>query len=374
MSGYTNIGINRYTKHTIGLRLLPNPDNPTNGLCHFNGIHVPHENNTFQLTHIDTLRQDRAMQDNKLFVRIFAPLVQCVEEYISIDFLTINNCTSLGSDIKVRITPLSELICKVCLKQCCQLFGSLDTYKDLFETHVINRGQYILCINQWSTCFYRVLIHINDLHLWWQDVTTIHKFRCRNPGNYLTISINPVHAWFVCYSRCFACSSEEESTICLLRQYISGLEEVTLNTVMCLIKVYCVNVNTRLYNAMKGVICGEDDNMLTHCVTHRHKQIDSVCLGSLEMFGITTVNMQHICIINMLKKVRAKLISKQQSRCHNNNGSGLFHLKAPHSILDLNQCLTTTSGEDALTQRMCAKGIDCCLLMRTKGDHQCVSL
>ena len=138
--------------------------------------------------------------------------------------------------------------------------------------------------------------------------------------------------------------------------------------------IFYVNVNTRLYNAMQGVICGEDDNMLTHCVTHRHKQIDSVCLGSLEMFGITTVNMQHICIINMLKKVRAKLISKQQSRCHNNNGSGLFHLKAPHSILDLNQCLTTTCGEDALTQRMCAKGVDCCLLMRTKGDHQCVSL
>ena len=89
--------------------------------------------------------------------------------------------------------------------------------------------------------------------------------------------------------------------------------------------IFYVNVNTRLYNAMQGVICGEDDNMLTHCVTHRHKQIDSVCLGSLEMFGITTVNMQHICIINMLKKVRAKLISKQQSRCHNNNGSGLFH-------------------------------------------------
>ena len=353
---------------------MSNPDHPANGLCHLNSIHVAHEDNTFKFRNIDTFRQNRAMQNHKLFVRIFAPIIQSLEEHIPAHFLTINHSTSGSSDIQIRITSLSKFIGKVCLEKCSQLLGSLDTYQDLFQSHVINGCQNILRINQWSTCFYRVFVHLNHLDFRWQDVTSIHKFRSRNPGNNLTISFNPVHAWFMCNSRTFACSSEEESTICFLRECLSGTIKVTLNTVMCLIKVHCIHINTRLYNTMQGVICGEDDNMLTHCVTHRHKQIDTICLSSLEMLSITTVNMQHICIINVLKKVTTELISKQQSGCYNNNSSGLFHLKTIHCIFDLNQSFTTTSGNNNLTQRMTTQSVDCSLLMGTKFDQLNVCL
>ena len=143
---------------------------------------------------------------------------------------------------------------------------------------------------------------------------------------------------------------------------------------MCLIKVYCINVNSCLNNAMQTVICGEDDAMLSHCIAHFHKQFDTLRTCSLEVFSITTVNMQHISIINVLQKVSTELISKQQSWCYNNNGSGNFDLKTPHSILDLNQSFTTTSGNNNLTQRITAQGIKCSLLMGTKSNQLSVCL
>ena len=113
----------------------------------------------------------------------------------------------------------------------------------------------------------------------------------------------------------------------------------------------------------QGVICGEDDHMLMHCVTHINKQFDSIRLCCLEMFSLTTVNMEHICISNVLHIFRTKLLSKENPRSNNNNSPRILHLKAALCIHDSNQSFTTTSGENTLTNRILVQCIKCPLLV-----------
>ena len=84
----TNLRINRDTAETKGL-ILCKTQNPTNALCHLNSVHITHEDDTFQLTHIDTFRQNRAVKNNKFLVRLASPSVQSVEELLTGYFPTI---------------------------------------------------------------------------------------------------------------------------------------------------------------------------------------------------------------------------------------------------------------------------------------------
>ena len=177
----------------------------------------------------------------------------------------------------------------------------------------------------------------------------------------------------MCNSRTFACSSKEEGTICLISKHISGTIEVTLNTVMCLIKVNSININSTLYNAMQTMISGKDKTMNTNSFAHFIGKSNLFRFSGSEMFCITTVNMNCICIINVLKIIITELISKQQSRSNHKDCPVLLNLKTPHCILNLNQGLATTSRNNNLTQRMGAQSVKCSLLMGTKSDHQCVS-
>ena len=114
--------------------------------------------------------------------------------------------------------------------------------------------------------------------------------------------------------------------------------------------------------------------MLTHCVTHINKQFDTVRLSCSEMFSLTTVNVEDVSISHMLKKLRRELFCEQNTRTNNNNVARNFDLKTTHSVHDCDQCFTTTSGEDTLTDRINFKGVKCFLLMRTKGNSHQVRL
>ena len=50
---------------------------------------------------------------------------------------------------------------------------------------------------------------------------------------------------------------------------------------------------------MQGVICGEDDNMFTNGLTHLHEQFDLFRFSCSEMFGLTTVNMKNIYVVDV---------------------------------------------------------------------------
>ena len=150
----------------------------------------------------------------------------------------------------------------------------------------------------------------------------------------------------------------------------SGRIEVTLNTVVCLIKVDCININVGINNTMERVIGGEDNSMLTHHIAHLYKQFDAIRLGSSEMLCLSTVNMEDISISHVLKILSRELLNQENPGADNNNVSGNIDLKTLHSIHDCNQSLTTTSGDNDLTQCRLTHSIKGSLLVWTESDHQ----
>ena len=122
------------------------------------------------------------------------------------------------------------------------------------------------------------------------------------------------------------------------------------------------------------MICGEDDNMFTNSLTHLHEQFDLFRFSCSEMFGLSTVNMKNICVVDVLHVFTAKLLCKKNTRGNNNNSARNFDREPTHCIHDCDQCLTTTSGNNHLTDSILIKCIESTLLMRTKGDCHVVGV
>ena len=187
------------------------------------------------------------MKNNKLFVGIFTPSVQSFKELLTGYFLTIDNSTSLGSDIQIRITTLRQLIGKISLKNCSQLFRCVSTNQNFLDTDFINRGENVVTLQMWCDRLAVNLIHLNHLDFRRKNVTTFNQFGCRNSADYITIDGTIIHAWFSNSDRSLASCSKEIATICLLTVVLSGREKVTFDTVMCLVKVNRINLNLRVH-------------------------------------------------------------------------------------------------------------------------------
>ena len=243
----TDLRIRGHDTETIGLRIATLTQHPTDSLGHLDHIHVTHEDNTIKLTYVDTFGQNRAVKTHKLFARIFAPCIQRLEEYLTRNLLTVDNCTGLGCDIEVRITALRQLLCKICLKNSSQLLGSLGA-NNTFLMPISSIAVMILSDSARSDVLAVNLIHVNHMHLRGQDVTTINQLRCRNSTNHITINLTVIHAGFVDSDRRFASGSEKEAAICILTEILSGREKVTLDAVMCLVKVNRIDINLCIHD------------------------------------------------------------------------------------------------------------------------------
>ena len=79
---------------------------------------------------------------------------------------------------------------------------------------------------------------------------------------------------------------------------------------MCLVKVNRIYRDSRLLRW--GVICGEDDNMFTNSLTHLHEQFDLFRFSCSEMFGLSTVNMKNICVVDVLHVLTAKVVLQEE--------------------------------------------------------------
>ena len=210
-----------------------------------------------------------------------------------------------------------------------------------------------------------------------KNITFLNQLRSRNITNDIAINSSIIHAWFENRNRVFRSCCEEIATIRFVTEELSCREEVTLNRVVCLVKVNVVHFNVCLLNTMQRVISGEDDNILTSSPGSVSKQMDLFGFSSVEILNITTVNVHHMCVscINQLKKFLTELFCQKNTRSNNDKSlTTIDHLNVSHNIINHTDGLATTGRDDDLTFAVVPHRIDCFLLMGAKGDGQVVSV
>ena len=128
-----------------------------------------------------------------------------------------------------------------------------------------------------------------------KNVTTFNQLGSRNVRKNLTIN-RPVHAWFLRRQRMFGSCSIEIAAICVLCKELSGREKVTLDAVMCLVKVNSIHLNISINDTLKRIVGGEDNNILTSMLRAVLQQTCEFCLlwCCCSVMSLSTVNV-HTC-------------------------------------------------------------------------------
>ena len=231
------------------------------------------------------------MNHYKLFVRIFAPSVQRVEELLTIDFLSVDDCTSLGCDCHPRISTLIQLNTEVRVRnKTHNLLGCASTDQSLIDVVVIDSFQQvisILSIHDLTTFHHRQLL---DYNFGRKNVTTFDQLRSRNIDQNLTINCGVIHAWLEHRQRMFRSRSKEIAAICLVREELCGWEKVTLDAVMCLVKVYVVDLNVCCLNTRQRIVSSEDNAVLTYFTSTVCKEMNLLWICSGIVMSFTTMN------------------------------------------------------------------------------------
>ena len=207
-----------------------------------------------------------------------------------------------------------------------------------------------------------------------ENVSLLNQLRGRNIAQNLTID-TPIHAWFGCSKRMFGCCCKEIATICVLCEILSCREEVTLNTIVCFIKIDVVHLNICLHNTMERMICSEDDNILTFCASSVSEYVNVICISCRIVVCFTTMNVHHMCMscINQLKKFRAQLFCQQNTWSNNNRRHSVVNiLTILHNILNHTDSFATTCRNNHLTFVIGEHTVENAFLMWTKGQgHSC---
>ena len=162
----------------------------------------------------------------------------------------------------------------------------------------------------------------------------------------------------------FRSCSEKITTTSIPTVKFSRHKEVTLNGVVCFIKVDRINADTRLNNLLQRMICGEDQ-LLAICLPT--PVFDKRRFGAAEVLSFTTMNMIDCNIINMLKKLLTELLSKKNTRSNNNGDTMTATIQI---ILNHTDGFTTTRGDDDLSFVVLQHCVNRSLLMWAKGDGQ----
>ena len=154
------------------------------------------------------------MQNNKLFGRIFAPGVQRIEELLTIDFLAINDSSSLGCDCHPRISAHIKLRDEIRLRdKTHNLLGRTSTNQSLGNVVIINRLNQVVCIFCGHDLTTFDNIQLLDYNFGRQNVSTINQLRSRNIDQNLTINSTIIHSWFEWSERMFRGCCIEVATV-----------------------------------------------------------------------------------------------------------------------------------------------------------------
>lgn len=130
-----------------------------------------------------------------------------------------------------------------------------------------------------------------------------------------------------------------------------------------------MNVNLCLFQALQGVICGENE-LLSVCLCRpvmKHRSISGA-----EMMSFTAVAVGNSNIINMLKKLRAKLLSKQNTRSNNYDDSfvTIKGLKSIDGVFNHTHSFAAASWYNYLPFGVNKHRFSSSLLMGTKSNSQ----
>ena len=162
----------------------------------------------------------------------------------------------------------------------------------------------------------------------------------------------------------FRSCSKKVTTTSVPTVKFSRHKEVTLNGVVCFIKVNRINVDTRLNNLLQRMIRREDQLLAICLIT---PVVNQSRFSATEVLSFTTVNMIDCNIFDVLKKLLAKLFSKKNTRCNNNGNTVTAVVQI---ILNHTDGLTATSGDDDLSFVVLQHCVNRSLLMWAKGDGQ----
>ena len=186
---------------------------------------------------------------------------------------------------------------------------------------------------------------------------------------------------FLGVKRMFGGCSIEIATICVLCKELSSREEVTLDAVMCLVKIDIVHLNICLHDTMERIVCGEDDAVLAHVASTVCIHIDFVSICGAGVVSFTTVNVHHMQIritvvrINDLHKFAAQLFCQQNTRSNNNSRHAIVTtIHGRLGIHNHSQGFATTSGHNHLTFVVILQAVDDAFLMWAKSDGQLCSV
>ena len=133
------------------------------------------------------------MHDNKLFARSLAPEVQNTKEFMPVNLLTIDDCTSLAGDIHPRITSVFELITEIrLLYQVGDLACTPSANKNLVQGVVINRPQQVFAVGKLVITLWQFLKN----NFRWENVTLTDKLWSRHITDDVAIDLSIIHPWF----------------------------------------------------------------------------------------------------------------------------------------------------------------------------------
>jgi len=360
--------VDRHTHQSKGLLSASQTDDAPDGLGDSDVVHITHEQNRFQTADVDTFAQDAVMEHHELLARILTPGIESVKEYLTVNFLTVDDSTRLAGDIHAGVTTLSKLLTEVRLtQQFDDLLGRTCCNQNLIQIVVVNGIKQILGITVSNHLLVLHHIQLLDNILRRKDITFFYQLRSRNIADNRTINLRIIHPRFGNSERMLRSSSEEIAASSSRREMLRGREEITLDRVMRFIKVNAIDIDLCFHQARKRVIGGEDQ-LLTVCLLT--PITDNGRFGAAEVMSLTTVNM-HDCNVSMkLKKLSRQLLSKQNTGSDYNDNTTITSIKIFLRILDHTHGLTTAGRNDDLTLVKCQHRIQSILLVWSELDHR----
>ena len=365
--------IDGHTDESERLLSASQADDAPNRLGDTDVVHITHKQHCLKSADVDIFRQDAVVKNNKLLVRIFTPGIQSVKEHLTVDFLPVDDSTSLGSDIHAGVTTLGQLFAEVRFcKKFDNLLGRTSTDKNLIQRVLINSVQQVLTIAVSNHLLVLNHIQLLDNNLRRQDITFLNQLRSRNIANDFTVDFYVIHPRFGNSERMLRSSSEEIAAVSASREVLRSRKEVTLNRIVRFIEINGIDFNICLLQTMQRMIGGEDDYILTSSPCSVDEQVNLTRVSGRKVMSLTTMNVKNMSIgsVNVLQKLRAQLFCQQNTRSNNNSSHTVVDILAvDNHIVEHNWGFTTASGDDNLPLVKCQHGIQSILLVGSELHH-----
>ena len=242
----------------------------------------------------------------------------------------------------------------------------LSTDQNLTDLVVINGFQQIVSIAVKVGLLTLYHLQLLDDHFRGHNVTAFNQLRSRNFADNLTVDSRIIHSWFANGKGMFRCGREEIAASCVSSKILSSREKVTLNAVMCLIKIDRIDINLCHLKTRQRVVGGYNQAVIVSVCINPVANLPRASGGFVVSFS--TVNVEDFSISDELKKLSRELLCKQNTRSNNNNGLRSFRLQLAQSIIDHLESLATTSRHNNLTFDVLKHCSDSTFLMRTELD------